>query len=194
MSNLANKFSLSQETNLIRDKFLKWQCRVRQMLMRDNLGRPDLSIMPEVKLSSTGKTLGTIITVLSKEIAFSKLPEIQHIGKVNFDLSRRREKAIQFFSEYYFQKYNEFSGDLTATFQPGSLLAFKLIESGKCLLRFEAYNQIFNLICKVEVLNKSEHFYQATWWHNNLFNSSLHPETIILSFNADWSESTENIL
>ena len=191
MSILAKNFSDIDRSNFIKDKFLKWQCRVRQIVMRDNMGKPESSIMPDVKLHSNEEVIGKIITVLSKEIAFSRVPEMQHMAKVTFDLSKRREKAIQFFSEYYFQKHKEFSDVLTATFQPGSLGAAKIIKSQNCSLVFDAYNQYFELVCKVNVLNKNDPFYQATWWHNKLFNPNLHPETIILAFKADWSISLE---
>ena len=39
----------------LKQAFLKWQCRVRQMAMRDNFGRPDDGITP--RFFWTGMTL-----------------------------------------------------------------------------------------------------------------------------------------
>ena len=194
MINLKNNFSVSDSDVDIKNTFMKWQCRVRQIIMRNNYGKPDASIMPNVFLNHDKINLGKIITVLSKDIPFSKLPEMKHISKVNFDLSKRREKAIQLFSEYYYQNYKEFSPVLTATFQPDSLGAKKIIKSTVCSLVFEAYNHNFKLDCEVELLRKEDPLYQATWWHNSLFNSSLHPDTLILAFNVNWSSSLDETI
>ena len=102
MINPANNFSVSDSDVDIKNTFMKWQCRVRQIIMRKNYGKPDASIMPNVLLNHDKINLGKIITVLSKDIPFSRLPEMKHISKVNFDLSKSREKAIQLFSEYYY--------------------------------------------------------------------------------------------
>ena len=119
---------------------------------------------------------------------------MKHISKVNIDLSKRREKAIQFFSEYYYQNYKEFSPVLTVTFQPDSLGIRKIIKSKVCSLVFEAYNHNFKLDCEAELLRKEDPLYQATWWHNSLFNSSLHPDTLILAFNVNWSSSLDETI
>ena len=194
MINLAKNFSVSNRDIDIKNSFMKWQCRVRQIIMRDNYGKPDASIMPDVLLNQDKINLGKIITVLSKDIPFSKLPEMKHISKVNFDLSKRREKAIQLFSEYYYQSYKEFSPVLTATFQPDSSGIRKIIKSKICSLVFGAYNHNFKLDCEVKLLRKVDPLYQATWWHNSLFNSNLHPDTLILAFNVNWSSSLDETI
>ena len=59
---------------------------------------------------------------------------------------------------------------------------------------FEAYNHNFKLDCEVELLRKEDPLYQATWWHNSLFNSNLHPDTLILAFNVNWSSSLDETI
>ena len=118
------------ESNPLREKFIKWQCRVRQIAMRNNNGRPDDSISPVVLLPNEKEPVGKIITVLSKDIAFSRTPELKHLFKRTFDPLQRREKAIEFFSETYFQKHKEFSDILTATFQPNSIGAETITKNG----------------------------------------------------------------
>ena len=50
MINPANNFSVSDSGVEVKNKFMKWQCRVRQIIMRNNYGKPDASIMPNVFL------------------------------------------------------------------------------------------------------------------------------------------------
>jgi len=108
------------ETHPLRDKFLKWQCRVRQMAMRENEGRPDDAIMPEVFLSGEDETIGQIITLLNKTPASSMIPEMLHMARKTNDPALIRSQAIQFLAATYFQKHRSFSDLLTSVFLPGS--------------------------------------------------------------------------
>ena len=159
MKNFQSKISFSEKNNL-RTQFIKWQCRVRQISMRENFGRPDDSISQLVFLPNAKESYGKIVTILSKEIAFSKIPELNHIVKRTFDPLQRREKAIEFFSETYFQKHKEFSDILTATFQPNSIGAETIIKNGLCKLIFDSYSQKFELHCKVKKLESSNPFFR----------------------------------
>lgn len=187
-------FAKSQPSELkkspLRDGFMRWQCRVRQIAMRDNLGRPDETISPIVTVQEESQPIGQIITVLSKWGPYSKVPELQHIAKRTNDPAQKRDKAIEFLSEYYYQNPSEFSDTLTATFTPNSATAEKLLSSKEVTLEFEAYNQKFQLRCGTKQLQNYDELFQATWWHNLLFNPDLHPKTIVLAFIPDWITSS----
>ena len=174
----------------LRDAFLRWQCRVREASMRENFGRPDNAIKPHLILAGKTEPLGQIITVLCRTPLYSKTPELRHMVQSNFDPAQRLESAIQFFSEMYYQKALQFSDVLTATFQPGSPAAKIICSANTCSLMFENYGQRFDLSCAVSTLNKSDPLFEATWWHNMLFNSSLDPSTVILSFKPNWAKSS----
>ena len=117
---------------------------------------------------------------------------MKHIAKKTNDSSQVRQDALKFFAEAYYQKPATFSDILTATFLPNSYGAAKIYGEKSCILQFEAYSQSFELKCKVWRLSKHHQLYQATWWHNKLFNPSLHPDTEVLGFEADWESSTAN--
>ena len=178
----------------IRIPFLRWQCRVRQIAMRENGGRPDDAFMPSVTLSGEAEPLGHIITVLNKTELHSKLPEMQHMVRRSHDPSQRREKALQIFSEDYYQKAATFEDSLTTTLVPGSPNAGRIVESGWCMLNFEAYNQRYSLTCEARILEADDYLHQATRWHNLLFSPDLHPDTIILAFRPDWQESMASLM
>jgi len=174
------------------EQFMRWQCRIRQIAMRENEGMPDDSISPAVTLAGESAPLGQIITIFSKWGEFSKTPEMMQMVKATNDPAQRRDKAIRFFSEMYYQHPREFSDVLTATFVPDSEGAKKILDAGECGLHFSAYNQEYKLHCKVLALEESHELYQATWWHNLLFNPTLHPDTTILAFEPDWDESSSH--
>ena len=169
-----------------REAFLKWQCRVRQIAMREAMGRPDEAVMPAVTLPGDSAPLGHVITVMSKAPAFSMTPELRHLAKSTHDPAQRREKAVRLFSAAYYQRPGEFSDLLTATFPASSKGAAAIRSAGRCMLTFDAYSQHWQLDCEVGVLAPRHPLHDATWWHNQLFNPSLSADTVILAFDPDW--------
>ena len=190
MSSVASIFGQTYVNHPMKDKFIKWQCHTRQMMMRDNQGRPYAAIMPEVYLAGQDASVGALITILNKLPSYSQTPEMLHMARKTNDPAQARSQAIQFFSATYYQKFRQFSDVLSATFPPGSGGAAQLMEAGSCRLGFEAYAQRFDLDCTVTPLAQQSALYQATMAHNRLFNSGLSSETIVLGFEPDWEKST----
>jgi hypothetical protein len=185
----AHQAETGTRERAMRDAFFAWQCRVRQMAMRKKEGWPDKSIAPSLTLPGAAEALGDIVTVLNKAPSFSVTPEMQHMVRQTHDPAQRREKAIQFFSATYYQKPYEFAEVLTSTFSPGSKAAEAICRAGGCALDFEAFGQKFSLQCACSSLDGSDPIYQATWWHNVLFNPGLPPDTVVLGFVPDWARS-----
>lgn len=192
MSSLASQFGQSFSDHPLRMGFLRWQCRVRQMAMRDKDGRPDDAIMPDVFLPGESEPMGAIITVLNKAPTYSVTPELQHMAAKTNDPAQRRDQAIRFLSASYYQKAAEFSDILTATFPPGSPGAAQIHEAGRCTLVFDAYAQRFDLNCKVWRLAPHNLLHQATMAHNRLFNPGIPPGTEVLGFEPDWETSNSD--
>jgi hypothetical protein len=189
MTSAASIIGSSLSNHPLRQEFMRWQCRVRQIAMRDNQGRPDDAITPEVSLPDAPEPMGQIITVLSKSPGFSVTPELLHMARKTNDPAQRRDQALQFFASTYYQKPAEFSDILTATFPPGSPGAAKIHAAGNCTLRFDAYAQTFVLACKVWRLAPHNPLHQATMAHNRLFNPAIPPDTEVLGFEPDWPNS-----
>lgn len=188
MSSLAAQFGQSFSDHPLRKAFMKWQCRVRQMSMRDDDGRPGDPIMPAVFLPDEPEALGHIITVMNKAPGYSVTPELQHMAAKTNDPAQIRDQAIRFLSSAYYQKADEFSDILTATFPPGSPGAAQIHAAGRCRLVFDAYAQRFDLSCKVWRLAPHNLLHQATVAHNKLFNPALPPDTEVLGFEPDWAQ------
>ena len=186
MSPIAAVLGASYSDHPLKDAFLKWQCRVRQIAMRDGEGRPDDSITPAVILAGSDTPMGNIITILNKAPGYSVTAEMVHMAARTNNPAQQREQALRFFSATYYQKHREFSDLLTATFLPGSPGAAAIRAAGRCRLVFDAYAQRFDLDCKVWRLAQHNPLYRATWAHNRLFNPALAPDTEILGFEPDW--------
>lgn len=186
----ARLLGMDPEPHPLRDAFLRWQCRARQMMMRDDHGRPGDAIVPAVTLPGTGQPIGHVITILCKAPGYSKTPEMRHLVQRTQDPATRRESALKLFSEFYYQRASEFSDILTATFPPESEGAQAIRRAGRCRLDFEAFSQRFMLDCRVWKLARHNPLWQATYWHNALFNPRLPEDTVILGFEPDWSASS----
>lgn len=192
MSALNAMLGVSGPDVPLKKAFLKWQCRVRQVMMRDAAGRPDDSITPAVILDGETEPLGHIITLLNKAPGYSVTPELNHMAAKTNDPAQIRDQALRFFSATYYQKAAEFSDILTATFPPGSPGAARIHAAGHARLVFEAYNQRFDLNCKVWRLAPHNPLHQATMAHNRLFNPCLPPDTEVLGFEPDWAGSSSD--
>lgn len=147
-------------------------------------------MMPLVLLTGREEPLGHIISVLSKLPAYSRLPEMKQIYRATHDRAERRKRALELFSETYYQRAHEFCDRLTATFAPGSEGAGQICAAGTCTLRFEAYSQRFDLDCSVTQAAPGDALAGATLWHNRLFDPNIHPETVVLVFTPNWNHST----
>ncbi|WP_299847288.1 hypothetical protein [uncultured Roseovarius sp.] len=192
MSSVASQLGESYSDHPLRKAFLRWQCRVRQMSMRDQDGRPDDAIMPAVILPDQDEPMGHIITVMSKSPAYSVTSELVHMSAKTNDPAQRRDTAIRFLSAGYYQNAVEFSDILTATFPPGSEGAAQIHQAGECRLIFDAYAQKFDLTCKVWRLAQHNLLHQATVAHNKLFNPALPPDTEVLGFEPNWKDSSSD--
>lgn len=192
MTSLGPVLGESFSTSPLRQAFMRWQCRVRQMAMRDNEGRPDDAITPALYLQGEAEPMGHVITVLNKAPGRSLTPEMLHMARKTNDPAQRREQAIRFLSATYYQEPEGFSDILTATFPPSSPGAARIREAGRARLVFDAYAQRFELDCKVWRLAPHNPLHQATMAHNSLFNPALHPDTEVLGFEPDWQNSTSD--
>ena len=190
MNAIATTFGQSFSDNPLRLEFLKWQCRVRQLAMRDADGRPDDAISPAVIPAGEQEPLGHIITVLNKSPGYSLTPELEYMSAKTNDPAQRRDQAIRFLSATYYQKASEFSDILTATFPPGSEGAARLRAADRVTLVFEAYGQRYDLGCKVWKLASRNPLYRSTIAHNRLFNPGLPGDTVVLAFEPDWNASS----
>ena len=190
MNSVASTLGVGYSANPLRLQFLKWQCHVRQMSMRQEEGRPSDPIMPAVMINGAQEPLGHIITVLNKAPGYSVTAELEFMRAKTNDPAQVRESAIKFLSATYYQRHREFSDILTATFPPGSEGAARLRAADRVTLVFEAYGQRYDLGCKVWKLASRNPLYRSTIAHNRLFNPGLPGDTVVLAFEPDWNASS----
>ena len=174
----------------MREHFLGWQCRLRQYAVRQGDGRPTAGMRPDVTLAGEAAPLGQITVLINKQAPEEATAQFRHMVRKTHDPVQRLESAVKTLQATYFQYPREFSDVLTALFGPGSRAAERLAQSGACRLDFEQYNQRYSLPCQVRKLTEAESAYQATYWHNSLFNPNLPGGVSILAFAPDWAHAS----
>ena len=174
----------------LREEFLAWQCRIRQIAMRQDGGRPSPGMRPCV-LSESGDEIVPALTVLivperpQESTAFFRFQVMR-----SADPRELYERALGFLQADYFQQPASFSDQLLAILPEGSEIAAALTAEGRCILAFEQFSQAYRLPCAVSALQPGDAARDAAIWHNRLFNPAL-PETVhVIAFKPDWASAT----
>ncbi len=173
----------------LRDHFLGWQCRLRQLAVRQAGGRPTSGMRPEVRLTGGDPPLGAITTLIVRKEPREATAQFRHMVRKTQDPAERYDAALETLAAAYYQRPQEFSDELTALFGPASDLADRLLAVGSCVLDFAQYSQLYRLPCAVRNLAEADPAFQATYWHNALFNPALPGGVRMLGFQPDWARA-----
>ena len=176
-------------SDLHRDYFLGWQCRIREHISRKENGRPSKGISPTVQLREDDDSGSDIITLLFPKDPNDSIKQFHYLVKRTHDPQIRFTKAIQWLSSTFYQHPDEFSGVMTGLFSENSKLCQSLIQNGECTLHFDFQQQSFKLTCSIQESLKDSSEFQFTYWHNRLFNSYLSSNVKVLSFHPNWDEA-----
>ncbi|MBL8710918.1 MAG: hypothetical protein JNL25_17115 [Rhodospirillaceae bacterium] len=173
----------------LREDFLHWQCRLRQMSMREGGGRPSPGMRPVIFSRDNAQLAGSTVMVLHKAEPEEATAFFRHQVLKTQDPVERWEKATEHMAAGYFQRYRDFDDTLTALFGPASELVDRLLGHGKVFLEFAELSQTYRLLCQVAELAEHDLLYQSTYWHNRMFNPNIPAGVRIVSFSPDWSRS-----
>lgn len=170
----------------LRNHFLTWQCRIRQIAMREQEGRPGQGMRPRV-LDANGEQLSVgIIVLLVREDSFESTEFLKfQVQKYN-DPQDVYKKALIFLQSTHYHRAAEFSDEMTGLFSKGSELVERMMGGGKVMLEFNQFSQTYTIPCRTRLLDADEAAYQATLWHNRVFNPNIGSDIDIIGFQPDW--------
>ena len=126
----------------------------------------------------------TLLIVEREPQASSALFRFQYLKTQ--DPIERYDKILEILAAGYFQQPQNFGDVMTGLFGPQSAVAAALLNHGRCVLEFHESAQTYRVPCRVAGLAESDDLYQATYWHNHMFNPDMPPAVRILSFTPDW--------
>jgi hypothetical protein len=174
----------------LKSHFLGWQCRIRQMSVREFGGQPMPAMQPCAS-SKDGKVISPAVVLLlvpeepAASTAFFKF----QVQKTN-EPEEAREAALRYLGADYFQIPELFSDVMTAVFAPRSPTAASLVRLAAVRLDFEQYSQSFRIWCAVRSLGKPEPARESSFWQARLFNPNLPKDAKVLAFRPDWKKAT----
>jgi hypothetical protein len=169
--------------------FLGWQCRIRQMGVREFGGQPMPATQPRVT-AKNGTLIAPAMVVLlipSEPCASTAFFKFQ-VQKTN-EPEEMREAALRYLAADYFQVPELFSDEMAAVFAPGSPTAARLIAGRVALLEFQQYSQSYRLACRARRLGLSDPARDSAFWQARLFNANLPMNVDVLGFKPDWRSS-----
>lgn len=167
--------------------FLGWQCRLRQLAMRDGEGRPSAGMRPSLEVR--GQDAGAVTVVIVPIEPEASTAEFRHIVRRTHDPKERYQAALRHLQSSHFQEPGHFDDRLTAVFGAEAALPGALSGRSDCVLAFEQFSQRYRLTCSAERLDPDDPAFQATYWHNALFNPSLPALVEVVAFAPDWSRA-----
>ncbi len=174
----------------LREQFFAWQCRIRQIAMREDEGRPSAGMCPRLLNQSDEVLAEQIITLIIRGASDESTDFFRFQVQKTHDPKLVRERTLTYLQSTHFHGPKEFSDCLTALFAEASTLAANLIEQGKCVLEFKQFNQGYRLHCSVERLELDTPEHSATLWHNRTFSPNISDRVEILKFTPDWLASS----
>lgn len=172
--------------DVMKDHFLTWQCRIRQIAMRSDNGRPSSGMRPKVLTADGREIIAGMTTLIFPLQPYDSTAFFKHQLRKTNDPKAARERGLAFLQAEYYQRPKTFSDKLTALFPDPSRVTDYLVENGRCILVFEQYSQRYTMEADVTELPSNNLFFQATIWHNRIFNPQLPPNIHILEFAPRW--------
>ena len=163
-------------------KFIAWQCRLRKQCVRELGGQPTVGMSAGVYSVSGGDEKSRMNFLILRRDSASRTDEFRHIVRKTPDSSEWVKNGLRILSELHYHETDQFDNQLTALFSLDSTLADALLEAGCCHLKFTEKSVDYGFDFDVESLAEAEEPFQATYWHNRLFNPTLPGQVRVLGF------------
>lgn len=173
----------------LRDQFFRWQCRIRQISVRKADARPTSGMVPRVD-SAGAQGSAPRLTVLITKTDAAVTDQFRFFFKKTIDPAQRHDDAVNYLAAAHYQQPDTFRDELSALCGRRHAVADRLLQEGQCALEFEQYNQYYRIPCRVRSAAAGDPIFEATYWHNILFNPDMPPDVRVLVFEPVWRKAT----
>jgi len=170
----------------LKAEFLGWQCRIRQIALRDYGGQPLAAMRPRVSLRSGEVVLAAMTVLLVPAASAESTAFFRFQAQKTPDPNQVREAGIKYMAGGFYQEPELFSDEMTAVFGMGSAPVERLLAAGRVTLDFEQFSQSFRMFCKVRELAAADEARQASLWQARIFNPGIANDAQVLAFRPDW--------
>ena len=163
-------------------RFIAWQCRLRKQCVRELNGKPTAGMSAGVYSISGGDEQSRLSFLIVRKDSAARTDEFRHLVRKTPDSSEWVKNGLRILSELHYHETDQFAHQLTALFSVDSALADALLEAGRCHLKFAEKSVDYEFDFDVESLAQEDELFQATYWHNRLFNPTLPGQVRVLGF------------
>ena len=181
---------MRQITNdMIRGRFIGWQCRIRQLAAREFGGQPMPAMRPSVSARNGEVLLPAMVVLLVPQdpdpsTAFFRF----QVQKTNEE-QKARESGTRYMAADFYQLPELFSDEMTAVFGEGSAVAAAVLKAKEVVLDFEQYSQSYRMFCKVRRLGARNKARESSLWQSRLFNPNVPNDAEVLGFTPEWKSA-----
>lgn len=169
-------------------RFIAWQCRLRKQCVRELGGQPTAGMSAGVYSISGGDEQSRMSFLIVRKDSGPRTDEFRHIMRKTPDSSEWVKNGLRILAELHYHEVDQFENRITALFSLDSTLADALLETGRCHLKFAEKSVDYDFDFDVESLPDENQLFQATYWHNRLFNPTLPGQVRILAFTPKFDE------
>ena len=162
--------------------FMRWQCRLRKRSMRELDGRPTAGMQAGIHSISGGDEQARISFLIVRDDLADRTAEFRHIVRKTPDPAEWQKNGLRILAERHYQEDGRFDNRLTALFGLDSQAAYALVKAGQCHLRFTEGSIEHGFDFDILSLDQDDDLFQATYWHNRLFNPTLPGKVRVLAF------------
>jgi hypothetical protein len=163
-------------------RFIAWQCRLRKQSMREAGGRPGPGMSAGIYSVNGGDEQSRINFLIVRNDPATRTDEFRHIVRKTPDSSEWIKNGLRILAELHYHETDQFDERLTALFGLDSALADALLQAGQCHLKFAENSVEYGFNFDVAALDEADELFQATYWHNRLFNPTLPGRVRVLCF------------
>lgn len=163
--------------------FIAWQCRLRKQSMREFGGRPSVGMSAGVYPVSGGDEQSRMNFLILRRDSRQRTDEFRHIIRKTPDTSEWLKNGLRILAELHYHETDQFDRRLSALFSLDSALADALSKAGQCHLKIAEKSIDHAFDFDVSELAQDDDLFQATYWHNRLFNPTLPGQVRVLCFN-----------
>jgi len=163
-------------------RFISWQCRLRKQSMREFGGRPSRGMSAGVYSVAGGDEQSRMNFLILRRDSRERTDEFRHIIRKTPDSSEWMKNGLRILAELHYHETDQFDERLTALFSLDSALADALSQAGQCHLKIGEKGIDYAFDFDVEPLAQDDERFQATYWHNRLFNPTLPGQVRVLCF------------
>lgn len=168
--------------------FIAWQCRLRKQSMREAGGRPSVGMSAGVYSVTGGDEQSRMNFLVVRGDSAARTDEFRHIVRKTPDSSQWIKNGLRILAEMHYHEIDQFDDRLTALFGLDSALADALLQARQCHLKFIENSVEYGFDFDVAALDEADELFQATYWHNRLFNPTLPGRVRVLCFSPRLAE------